>query len=125
MKSVGIARNYIITDDGASYLFESSWKKPYTDRGIRNVLAKYVAKAGIERKISPHRLRHFLLVWLKKLGVEDSHIQAYSGKLTRQSLGVYSEVSVEGIPKKNTIGLSENFRFNRFDKYRIWFCVRT
>jgi len=97
---VGIDRNYIITDDGASYLFESSWKKLYTDRGIRNVLAKYVAKAGIERKISPHRLRHFLLVWLKKLGVEDSHIQAYSGKLTRQSLGVYSEVSVEDTQKE-------------------------
>jgi integrase/recombinase XerD len=26
---------------GATYLFESSWKKKYTDRGIRKILAKY------------------------------------------------------------------------------------
>src|SRR3990167_1089855 len=26
---------------GGKYLFESSWKKPYTDRGIRKILAQY------------------------------------------------------------------------------------
>jgi integrase/recombinase XerD len=78
----------------AAYLFESSWKKQYTDRGIRKILTKYVEKAEINRNISPHRLRHFLLTWLKLQGIDDSFIQPYSGHSTRQSLEVYSKLSI-------------------------------
>jgi integrase/recombinase XerD len=78
----------------AEYLFESSWKRRYTDRGIRKILAKYAEKAGITRTISPHRLRHFLLTWLKKQGIDDALIQPYSGHATRQSLEVYSKLSI-------------------------------
>ena len=28
---------------GATHLFESSWKKPYSDRGVRKILAGYRA----------------------------------------------------------------------------------
>lgn len=84
----------------AEYLFESSWKKQYTDRGIRKILTKYVKDAGIERNISPHRLRHFLLTWLKKQGIDDSFIQPYSGHSTRQSLEVYSKLSINEAQEK-------------------------
>jgi len=50
---------------GAAYLFESSWKKPYSDRGVRKILARYTQAAGITASISPHKLRHFLFTWLK------------------------------------------------------------
>jgi integrase/recombinase XerD len=86
--------------DHAEYLFESSWKRPYTDRGIRKVLAKYAKEAGIKRNISPHRLRHFLLTWLKKQGIDDSFIQPYSGHSTRQSLEVYSKLSINEAQEK-------------------------
>ena len=84
----------------AEYLFESSWKKKYTDRGIRKILTKYVKDAGIERNISPHRLRHFFLTWLKKQGIDDSFIQPYSGHSTRQSLEVYSKLSINEAQEK-------------------------
>jgi integrase/recombinase XerD len=64
---------------GASYLFESSWKKPYSDRGVRRLLERYATAAGLPQPISPHRLRHFLLTWLKKQGIDDALIQPYSG----------------------------------------------
>lgn len=86
--------------ENAEYLFESSWKKQYTDRGIRKILAKYAKDAGIERNISPHRLRHFLLTWLKKQGIDDSFIQPYSGHSTRQSLEVYSKLSINEAQEK-------------------------
>jgi integrase/recombinase XerD len=69
---------------------ESSWKQPYSDRGIRKILARYCAKAGIEQSISPHKLRHSLFTWLKTQGIDDAHIQPYSGHATRQSLEIYS-----------------------------------
>lgn len=76
------------------YLFESSWKKKYTDRGIRKILAKYSKKAGFTRNISPHKLRHFLFTWLKKNGIDDALIQPFSGHESRKTLEVYSKLSI-------------------------------
>jgi integrase/recombinase XerD len=78
----------------ATHLFESSWKKPYTDRGVRKILARYTAAAGITASISPHRLRHFLFTWLKTQGIDDALIQPYSGHDTRQSLEFYSRLAL-------------------------------
>lgn len=77
-----------------TFLFESSWKKPYTDRGIRKILAQYTEKAGIEHSISPHKLRHFLFTWMKKRGVDDALLQPYSGHESRASLEIYSKLSL-------------------------------
>jgi integrase/recombinase XerD len=79
---------------GATALFESSWKKPYSDRGVRRLLERYAAAAGLRHPISPHRLRHFLLTWLKKQGIDDALIQPYSGHASRQSLEIYSRLAI-------------------------------
>ena len=76
------------------YLFESSWRKAYSDRGVRKILMKYTKEAGIEQSISPHTLRHFLFTWMKKKGVDDALIQPYSGHDSRQSLEMYSKLSL-------------------------------
>jgi integrase/recombinase XerD len=49
---------------GAVFLFESSWKKPYSDRGVRKILARYTQAAGITASISPHILRHYVDGWV-------------------------------------------------------------
>jgi integrase/recombinase XerD len=77
-----------------TYLFESSWKKKYSDRGIRKILEHYTKEAGIERSISPHKLRHFLFTWMKKQNIDDALIQPYSGHDSRQSLEIYSKLSI-------------------------------
>ena len=81
-------------EKGGEYLFESSWKKPYTDRGIRKILENYSQAAGMEHSISPHKLRHFLFTWLKKQGIDDALIQPYSGHESRKSLEIYSKLSI-------------------------------
>ena len=81
-------------EKGASFLFESVRKKKYTDRGIRKMLARYATQAGITRSMSPHKWQHFLFTWLKKDGIDDALIQPYSGHATRQSLEVYSKLSL-------------------------------
>jgi integrase/recombinase XerD len=84
-----------LRERGAAYLFESSWKKKYSDRGVRRMLERYAQEAGLERNVSPHQLRHFLLTWLKKQGVDDALIQPYSGHASRQSLEIYSRLAIE------------------------------
>ena len=78
----------------ADYLFESNRQRKYSDRGIRKILAKYAKMAGLDHSISPHQLRHFLLTWLKKQGIDDALIQPYSGHSSRQSLEIYSRLSL-------------------------------
>ncbi len=78
----------------ATYLFELSWKKRYSERGVRRMLERYAKLAGMEHTISPHHLRHFLFTWLKKQGIADALIQPYSGHASRASLEVYSRLSI-------------------------------
>ena len=84
-------------EKGAVYLFESVRKHKYTDRGVRKMLARYAAQAGITRSMSPHKWRHFLFTWLKKEGIDDALIQPYSGHATRQSLEIYSRLSLTDV----------------------------
>lgn len=81
------------------YLFESNRKQAYTPRGIRKILAKYATKAGLKQSLSPHKLRHFLFTWLKKQGIDDALIQPYSGHESRQSLEIYSKLSLTDAQK--------------------------
>ncbi len=78
---------------GASHFFESSWKKPYSIRGVRAMLARYAHAVGIAHPISPHRLRHFLFTWFKTQGIDDALIQPYSRHARRQSLEIYSRIA--------------------------------
>ncbi|SPF54575.1 putative Integrase/recombinase XerD [Candidatus Desulfosporosinus infrequens] len=84
----------------AVYLFESSWKKKYTDRGIRKILAKYSEEAELAQSLSPHKLRHFLLTWLKKQGIDDALIQPYSVHESRKSLEIYSRLAITDAQKE-------------------------
>lgn len=78
----------------ACYLFESVRKHKYSDRGVRRMLERYAVAAGITRSLSPHKWRHFLFTWLKAQGVDDALIQPYSGHESRQSLEIYSRLSL-------------------------------
>jgi integrase/recombinase XerD len=78
----------------ASALFESSGKKPSSDRGVRRMPERYADAAGMARNVSPHQLRPFLFTWLKQQGIDDATIRPYSGHTSRQSLEVYSRLAI-------------------------------
>ena len=78
----------------AVYLFESVRKHKYSDRGVRRMLERYATAAGISHSLSPHKWRHFLFTWLKTQGIDDALIQPYSGHESRQSLEIYSRLSL-------------------------------
>ena len=90
----------IIKKRGGTHLFESTWKRPYSDRGIRKILNQYTKAAGLKHSISPHKFRHYLFTWLKKQGIADAMIQPYSGHESRKSLEVYSKLSLGDAQKE-------------------------
>lgn len=81
------------------YLFESNWNKPYSERGIRKILMAYTKQANMNHTITPHKLRHFLFTWMKQQGIDDALIQPYSGHESRQSLEIYSKLSITDAQK--------------------------
>jgi integrase/recombinase XerD len=58
------------------------------------LLERYATAAGLAHPISPHRLRPFLLTWLKKQGIDDALIQPYSGHVSRKPLEIYSQLAI-------------------------------
>lgn len=51
----------------------------YVRLGVRKILVRYSQAASLVQPTSPYQLRHFLLTWLKKQGIDDALIQPYSG----------------------------------------------
>lgn len=88
------------------YLFESTWRKPYTDRGVRKILTRYTEAAGITSSLSPKRLRYFLVNWFKKQGLEDAFIKTYTDNESEQSIEKYSKISINEAQEtyENAIG---------------------
>jgi len=62
--------------------------------------ASYLFESSLNKSISPHKLRHFLFTWLKKQGIDDALIQPYSGHESRQSLEIYSRLSIGAAQKE-------------------------
>ena len=93
----------------AEYLFESTWKRPYTDRGIRKISAQYSKAAGIKVSISPNTLRNFLFTWMKKNEVEDALIQPYSGHKHIDSLEKYGKLATFKQAKEEYEKIIEKF----------------
>jgi integrase/recombinase XerD len=109
-RSGGAVPAHLPRDPGAAHrrpaqdrrrlLFESSWKKPYSTRGVRALLARYASVAGLPHNMSPHELRHFLFTWLKTQGIDDALIQPYSGHASRQSLEIHSRLAPHRRPSQ-------------------------
>ena len=62
----------------------------------------------MNRSISPHKLRHFLFTWLKKQGIDDALIQPYSGHESRQTLEIYSKLSINEAQKEYNNNMVSN-----------------
>ena len=77
----------------ATYLFESSWKKPYSDRGIRKIMQKKKKALFLYRHT--HRIyiyvkEEFLKRNGKKYRLEDFHLNVYPKKYLLYSIFNFS-----------------------------------
>lgn len=57
-------------------------------------MAKCSEKTDLIQDLSLYKIRHFLLIWLKKLGIDDGLVQPYSGHKSRKSLEVSSKLAI-------------------------------
>ena len=77
------------------YLF--SLDKPLTTRNIQKIIQKTAGKAGIQKKVTPHTLRHSFATHLLESGVDIRVIQTLLGHSNLNTTQLYAHVSSEMI----------------------------
>ncbi|HPZ42466.1 MAG TPA: tyrosine recombinase XerC [Bacillota bacterium] len=76
-------------------VFLNRWGTRLSSRGIRKIIDKYVEKISLERKISPHTLRHSFATHLLNAGADLRLVQELLGHTSLTSTQLYTHVSSE------------------------------
>lgn len=74
-------------------VFLNRWGERLSERGIRKIINKYVEKVCIERKISPHTLRHSFATHLLNAGADLRSVQEMLGHVSLSSTQIYTHVT--------------------------------
>lgn len=91
--------NYLVStrnffwDNKTNKLLLSQKKTPLTDRGIRYIFKSVLDKYSIQKKISPHTLRHSFATSLLENGMDIRYVQELLGHSSLSTTQIYTHVS--------------------------------
>ena len=87
-----------IKPDGA--LFINNNKGRLTTRAIEMMIKKYAAKAGIEKKVTPHTLRHSFATHLLDRGADLRSVQELLGHANLSTTQIYTHLSINKLKRE-------------------------
>lgn len=77
----------------SGYLFQGSANKPLSPRNVQKIVKKAAQRAGIQKQITPHKLRHSFATHLLEAGTDIRIIQELLGHSNLQTTQIYTKVS--------------------------------
>ncbi len=80
---------------GDENLIVSRFHKKYTRQGVALFMREYVRKLGIDKKISPHSLRHYFTTIVSS-AMSDSEAMLLTGHSDKKTIAIYQHMSVDG-----------------------------
>jgi len=88
-----------LSDKYPGYQYVFSKEKPLTTRNIQKIVNKTAKKAGFQKKITPHTLRHSFATHLLEAGTDIRYIQELLGHSNLNTTQIYTHVSTEELKK--------------------------
>lgn len=82
---------------GTGYLFESNRLKPYTTRYVQRLVHEEAQRAGIAKRVTPHRLRASVATILLDAGMPLDQVQKFLRHKRITPTQIYAETSVQGM----------------------------
>lgn len=89
------------------HLFVNRYGNPISIQGIENIFAKYVKKANLKVKSTPHYLRHTFATNLLANGADLRSVQELLGHASVSTTQIYTEVSIS---RKKQVLKKYNYR---------------
>ena len=87
-----------VADEGP-FLFVSAKGKPLTSRAIQLAMKEYLKIAGLDSKLTPHKLRHTFATHLLDHGADLRSVQELLGHAQVTTTQIYTAVSTERLKK--------------------------
>jgi integrase/recombinase XerD len=78
--------------EGNGYFFHNRLGGRLTEQSVRAGLKRYAVGAGVERKLTPHMLRHSVATLLLEEGVDIRYIQKLLGHTSILTTQIYTEI---------------------------------
>jgi integrase/recombinase XerD len=98
-KTLELLRSYYIAYKPATWLFEGASGQKYSDRSIQFILKDAVTKAGIQKRVTVHTLRHSFATHLLENGTDLRYIQSLLGHESSRTTEIYTHVTTRGFDK--------------------------
>jgi integrase/recombinase XerD len=85
--------------EGRDHQYIFSKEKPLTTRNIQKIIKNASKRAGINKKVTPHTMRHSFATHLLEQGTDIRMIQVLLGHSSLNTTSVYTHISTEAIRK--------------------------